>query len=32
LDMLLASGLGQAELMGNLGTGLLGGVFGLGGK
>lgn len=29
LDMLLGSGLGQAELMGNLGSGLLGGVFNL---
>ena len=28
LDMLLASGLGQATMMGNLGSGLLGGVFG----
>jgi len=30
LDMLLASGLGQATMMGNLGSGLLGGIFGLG--
>ena len=30
LDMLLGSGLGQAELMGNLGSGMLGGVFGFG--
>lgn len=29
LNMLLGSGLGQAELMGNLGTGLLGGALGL---
>lgn len=30
LDMLLGSGLGQATLIGNLGTGLLSGVFGVG--